>query len=135
VITRFQGGPLDGEYIDTGDAETWVGVEQIESSVYYDHENSPSVPRVRDMIYTRHRRRHPTRDVESLFCLQDKVPVWDRPPRHPREICAAIKFAEDVMANPAYSHCAPELVAFCPTILDGLNELLESREKMHREKS
>jgi len=130
VISRFQGGPLDGEYIDTGDADTWVGVEQIESPVYYNPEIPPPLPRVRDVIYTRHRRRHPGGRIESLFCLLDRVPSWEVPPRHPREICDAIKFTEDVLAHPI--HQAPELVAICPTVLDGLNELLESKEKMHR---
>ena len=76
MITRFQGGPLDGEDIDTGDAETWVGVEPIEATLYYNPKISPPIPQVRNTTYTRRHRIHPSGRIESIFCLVGEEPSW-----------------------------------------------------------
>ncbi len=54
------------------------------------------------------------------------------PTRDRRDIFEAISFVEDVLVHSM--HYPPELVVLCPTILDGLRELLDCREKMHRAK-
>ncbi len=134
MTTRFQGGPLDGKYIDTGKADSWEATEQVAAPIHFYNPELPpsSTPQVERVFYARHRRKHPGGRIEQIFCLVDEEPSWEVPPRNAREICDAIKFVEGVMAQPAHSRHYPDLVAICPTIIDGLGELLETREGLHR---
>ncbi len=80
MITRFQGGPLDGEHIETGDADAWEGVYAEPLSLKEAASLPSSWPgrstQLKRVIYTRHCRKNPDRygPLEYVFCLLGEEP-------------------------------------------------------------